>query len=245
MHIHFYGHSITNTSQHFPIKTFADLVIEKYQATSQPHSRGVAMCSEERILYDLKKTKKIDVAIIFHTSEDFYFFLPDSRDYNVMDDDEIKQKISGDNYFLQLEKTKDRAVENCERNILPVDEIRQVLAIQQKFLISRDLLKNRFYGALIQIDQYCTAKKIPVIHCPLSRESIPSWFTFTSGIVDYSLNEHAESHINKNPQNPNPYYAGYHQSDNAITAEGNLVIANKLYEYIDQLLSQSTKMGSR
>lgn len=245
MYIQFFGHSITNTREKFPIKTFADLIIEKYHATSQVHSRGVAMCSEERILYDLKKTKKIDVAIIFHSIEDFCFYLPDARDYNILNSNELEEKFAVEDYVIRPGKNKDHAIENCELEHFSGEEIKQIVSINQKFLISRDLLKNRYYGALIQIDQYCTARKIPVIHCPISEASIPSWFKFTSGIVDYELNKFGSKFKKTESGYLNPYYLGYHKSDNSIDEEGNIIIANKLSEYIDQLLSQSTSSESK
>ena len=101
------------------------------------------------------------------------------------------------------------------------------------FFTTPEVNKNRFYGALIQIDQYCTHKKIPVIHCPKSPTHIPSWFKFTSGIVDYELG------LSQNDNHP--FRASYGKSDNAVTKEGNEQIAKKLIEYIDQLLISKDK----
>jgi hypothetical protein len=238
MNIQFYGHSITNISKEFPIKTFVDLVLEKYQATCQSHSRGIAMCSEERILYDLKKTKDIDVAVIFHTNEDFYFFLPDGRDYNIMDVDELNQKFGDGDYGLKIEKTKDKAADNCGWETFNANDIKKFLTDYQKLMLSKDLMRNRYFGALIQIDQYCTSRGIPVIHCPLDKPSIPNWFKFTSGIVDYELNSYNYKNSGWGTGATNPYYIGYQKSDNAISEDGNILIANRLFEHIDQLLKK-------
>lgn len=245
MNIQFFGHSITNISREFPIKTFVDLVLEKYQATCQSHSRGIPLCSEERILYDLKKTKNMDVAVIFHTNEDFYFFLTDKRDHNVMDESELNQKFSEGNhgfgeglYGLSADKAKDKAVENCSWEGFKTSEIKKLVVDHQNLMLSKDLMRNRYFGALIQIDQYCTSKGIPVIHCPLDKHSIPNWFKFTSGIVDYEINAYNYKNLGWGTGQINPHYIGYQKSDNAISEEGNILIAEKLYAYIDQLLKK-------
>lgn len=240
MNIQFFGHSITNTSKEFPTKTFVDLILEKYQANCKPHPRGVALCSEERILYDLKKIKDIDVAVIFHTNEDFYFLLTDDRDHNVMDAGELDQKFGSNQYRLLTEKTKDKAVENCAWDFFNANDIKKFLTDYQNLMLSKDLMRNRYFGALIQIDQYCTSRGIPVIHCPLDKPSIPNWFKFTSGIVDYDINYYNYRGLNwGRGREPNPYYVGYQKSDNAINEEGNILIANKLSAHIDQLLTKS------
>lgn len=245
MNIQFYGHSITNISREFPIKTFVDLILEKYQATCQPHSRGIPLCSEERILYDLKKTKDMDVAVIFHTNEDFYFFLTDQRDHEVMNSEELDRKFGDENhgfgesrYGLLVDKAKDRAIGNCAWETYKTADIKTLLTNYQNLMLSKDLMRNRYFGALIQIDQYCTSKGIPVIHCPLDKRSIPTWFNFTSGIVDYEINAYNYKHLGWGTGQPNPHYIGYQKSDNAISEEGNVLIADRLCSHIDQLLKK-------
>lgn len=51
------------------------------------------------------------------------------------------------------------------------------------------------------------------------------WFEFTSGIVDTKIVE--MSYIKS------PYYVGYEKSENAINAEGNSLIAEKIIHYIE------------
>ena len=53
MQIDFFGHSIAGKKRIGKTDTFADIILRKYQATNI--HVGVAECSEERILYDLKK----------------------------------------------------------------------------------------------------------------------------------------------------------------------------------------------
>ena len=91
---------------------------------------------------------------------------------------------------------------------------------------------NRFLGALIQIDQFCTAKKIPVIH--FTNYAFPKWFKFTSGIIDKDTVEMSFDH--------SPYYVGYEKSENAINAEGNILIAEKIIDYIENYETLYTSM---
>ena len=58
MKIEFFGHSIAGKNKSEKFDTFVDRIINKY-STSGPDNIGIAKCSEERILYNLKKTKDI------------------------------------------------------------------------------------------------------------------------------------------------------------------------------------------
>lgn len=231
MYIQFYGHSICKKKEKANVETFVDILEKKFISTSDRY--GLAMCSEERILYNLKKTKKIDIAIIFHSSPQIYF-IPGifDRDFNKQTSDELL-KFTEDSDFLEI------------NNITKNDFI-NLIELYQKYSITPDLLTNRFYGALIQIDQYCLSKNIKVIHCPYHHKTIPSWFKFKSGIVDYSisymqytdtidLNNGEFLTDDKNCIIPNLYKCSYSKSDNAITSEGNNIIAEKISNYIYQL----------
>ena len=70
---------------------------------------------------------------------------------------------------------------------MPVEEVNTMLQNNRKFFWNADLQMNRHLGALIQIDQYCTVKQIPVIHFVHVQKMLPSWFKFTSGIVDTEI----------------------------------------------------------
>jgi hypothetical protein len=81
---------------------------------------------------------------------------------------------------------------------------------------------NRYYGSLVQIDQYITAKKINAIHVVSDDLQIPSWFKFTSGVIDRDIAE-----IIKNNQSTiSDWFV------NGLTDEGNALVAEKLYEII-------------
>ena len=89
MKIEFYGSSIigSNTFQLEKPKSFYDLILDHFNASSLNYM--IAQCSEERILYNLKKTSEIDVAIIFHSTPQFIYFPNFTRDFMVMQDHEI------------------------------------------------------------------------------------------------------------------------------------------------------------
>jgi len=247
LNLQIFGYSITNSmykrekyeAKDITPKTFVDLLHEHYQTESSPWLRGIPQCSEERILYNLKKTKDIDVAVIFHSDPKFYLVFPDQRDHDLKSDKDLDDFMArsvnpDDTYglFNLEERYKDKNIFNLNVTAYPGEFVKQLIKFQQSYLQSPDIMKNRYYGALIQIDQYCTYKKIPVIHC-VRRDSIPSWFSFTSGIVDWELQEY--QYID--PKFPDYQYSiGYHKSVNSINEEGNIIIANTLKSYIDQLL---------
>lgn len=223
-----FGYSLTNSfykperheNQGQGPKTFVDLLHDRFNTTSDPSLRGIPMCSEERILYNLKKTKEIDVAIIIHSQPVFWFFFLDNRDLRVMNDADIT------NFFEVTAKNKlgDSTSLYCNKFPFSIEEVEKIVRFQQDYMLSPDLIRNRYLGALIQIDQYCTAKKLPVIHC-VSSKDIPNWFKFSSGIVDTEL---------KNIASKN--FAGYEISVNSVSGEGNKMIADKLEEYILSLI---------
>jgi hypothetical protein len=231
MHIDFFGHSIAGRKHVGKSDTFADIILNKYQATNQ--NVGVAECSEERILYELKKSQqKIDVAVIFHSNPAFYYVPTLTRDYHKMPDHHIDDAVSYNCPVFIPEIAEDRMVDRT-KTYGTVDKDDFIIAIRhyQKYYHNTELARNRYYGALIQIDQYLAFKKIPAIHCISKKEWIPNWFKFSNGIIDYEI---APMQFRDSP-----YACHYTQSDNAITHEGNLIIADKLSGYIDQLVNSS------
>ena len=224
-----FGYSLTNSfykpeiheNQGQGPKTFVDLLHDRFDTTSDPSLRGIPMCSEERILYNLKKTKEIDVAIIIHSQPVFWFFFLDKRDLRVMNEADLTD------FFNVTAKNRRGSFTSLYNDELPLSlrEVKKIVKFQQDYMLSPDLIRNRYLGALIQIDQYCTAKKIPVIHC-VKPEEIPNWFKFSSGIVDTDLKKIATEH-----------FAGYNISVNSISDDGNRIIADKLEEYILSLIN--------
>lgn len=240
MNIQFFGNSILRRNvPPLNSKTFCDLLVEKYQLQcsqeANDYVRGLAQCSEERILYHLKKTPKIDVAIIFHAYP-FSVFMPcldqDFPKSKIADEDlEYMKKI--DRHFNKLSDISklpkiESDTDYSKLTHISYNEVIKILDYNQKNFYNQDIQLNRYYGALIQIDQYLTHKKIKAIHCVRPR-FIPDWFKFSSGIVDdtAALFQYTQ-----------PYGCSYSKSSNAITSKGNKILAKRFIRYIDHLMNE-------
>lgn len=66
---------------------------------------------------------------------------------------------------------------------------------------------------------------------------MPKWFKFTTGIVDFDIAGFQEE-WKRNEPGGNPYACSYNLSKNAITQEGNNIIATKLINYIETLTNK-------
>jgi len=179
---------------------------------------GVRQGSEERILFELKKTKDLDLAIIFH-SESQFIFVPDAdRDISIRQITDSKSNyIFAEhlNTYHQIHHKK--FVELFKKP----EELEAAVHYLKTYFYHPDLQLNRFYGSLIQIDQYLTTKGISAIHV-ISPNTIPNWFKFTSGIVDTDIMQAVKSHALTKGQ----WFV------NIINKEGNIVIAKRLQEII-------------
>lgn len=220
-HIGFYGHS---GCAYRSKDSFIDILAEKLN--SKVVNIGVRQGSEERILFELKKTKKLDVAIIFH-SEPGYLFLPNSdRDIDIsgINQKRIENLIpetDWDSNFSQKYSPKFLEEFKCRQDFTSLmDNIRD-------HLYHPDVMLNRFYGNLIQIDQYLLAKKIPAVHILEKSNAIPQWFAFQSGVTDYTVAPLYQ--IFKAKQ---PFFV------NCITKEGNLEVVKKLEVLINAACSR-------
>ena len=99
-HIGFYGHS--NCAYRSP-DSFIDMIATHYSADIV--NLGVRQGSEDRILFELKKTKKLDLAIIFH-SEPQYIFLPGcDRDIGLNQVDEQRAEYLFKDWDSNFNKT--------------------------------------------------------------------------------------------------------------------------------------------
>lgn len=273
MNIGIYGPSISLYKDNEP-NHFITMIKEHYNARIV-HT-GIIQCSEERILFNLKKTKKLDLAIIFHAPP-YNIFVPSwHRDITSVDKDTFNKKISIkewttdiglfsdqdtidqfskffetipngavfqilEHFGIELENYSNAYEEWTAGNDIGIKEIilshaRQTdnetfynelftaLSLRKKYLEHPDLQMNRYYGALIQIDQYLKSQNIKCIHF-LDKESwYPRWFNFTSGPVD--------TEIQKLQKENSPYYIGYNTSSNAINAAGNTIMFNKIMEML-------------
>jgi hypothetical protein len=229
MIVRFFGHSMTkHKQQDTSPKTFVDLVQEHYKCLDTNDTyHALGRCSEERILFFLKKVKPMDVAVIFHSWPTFTFVPGFVRDVGKsrFEDDEIEfLHKAREGYFWRYDNFEKSLPTNSSQSIeFPIEEANEILEQNRRYFYHPDLQMNRFMGALIQIDQYCTSKKIPVIH--FTNYEFPKWFKFTSGIVDTDTVEMSFE--------GSRYYVGYQKSENAINAKGNVLIAKKIIYYIE------------
>lgn len=213
MNVGFYGHS---NCAYRSIDSLIDIFADKVNANVV--NTGVRQGSEERILFELKKTKDLDLAIIFH-SEPHFIFIPNS------DRDLTMKQLTSDkaeylfnefgNYYHQLHHKKFTELFKTS------EELKLATHYLKTYFYHPDLLLNRFYGSLMQIDQYLLAKNIQAIHV-IPKNSIPPWFEFKSGIVDHSIVEMFDLYRTK----PNESFA------NVMTKEGNNAVADKLFNLI-------------
>lgn len=186
MNIGFYGHSncaylgdtsyLTLTANHFGAKII---------------NVGARQGSEERILFELKKSKNIDFAVIYH-SEPGYLFLPGSdRDFDLkgLTDSRANyiwasaelDKI-GNNWDYHHKHHK-KFIEKFESP----ENFKKLITDYKNYFYDPDLTMNRFYGSMIQIDQYLESRKIKAIHLIDSKKHLPSWYEFKSIQFDDEL----------------------------------------------------------
>lgn len=203
--------------------TFVDLILDQFNADSL--NGMVAQISEERILYNLKKTSVIDIAIIFHSTPDFIYFPNFTRDYNFMNQHErsiFPSLIKVHDYKLNKKDVVSHfyaKVETLENQKSYMDDMMDVTH-------NIDVNNNRYQGALNLINDYVCAKKIPTIHIVPDYHSIPKWFEFKSGIVDKNIWKIDKDHK-----------SSFNKTVNAIDNDGNLKIYNLLVKYINLILN--------
>jgi len=172
----FYGHSIC-TENHASLGSYQHMLVNRFP-TLEIVNVGSGNCSEERIFYELKKTKDLDIAVIFHSRPSI--FIPNSnRDIHTTHR-ELKDTVDYQwNHLI---------ISNQLRKVFPDSQTMfNTLDLYLSYLSNPDLEKNRFESALLAIDNYCLSGKVKhVIHVP-SRRYIPPWFSFSSGVVDQEL----------------------------------------------------------
>ena len=227
MKIEFFGSSIigSNSFQPEKPKSFYDLILDHFNATSLNYM--IAQCSEERILYNLKKTSEIDVAIIFHSTPQFIYFPNFTRDFMVMQDHEIDDWDNRQHFLDYVDAFKQNKRDIVTNFSVPTEPIdASIIKDFMKLHFNRDVNRNRFHGALSLIDEYVYSKKIPTIH--VINDHIPGWFTFKSGIIDEDICE-----IEKE------YSVSFNKSVNGISEEGNNLIFNKLIGLIQSTIQRT------
>jgi hypothetical protein len=209
--IGFYGHSSCSSVGD---GSYLSLIAEKFNADIV--NTGVKQGSEERILLELKKEKNLDVAIIFHSRPSFIFLPNCKRDIGI-------------NSFT-LERAR-YLFEGGYGEELATFESPEMLHYHiesyKSFFSSPDLMRNRYYGALCQIDDYLAIKKIKCIHIT-TEKYIPKWFKFRSGIVNFDI----MSEVNKFS-----LIQGQSYFHNFMTPGGNQFLFEKLFPIISELIN--------
>ena len=208
MKIGFYGHS--NCAYTGPT-SYLDLIAERFNGSIV--NTGARQGSEERILFELKKTKELDIAIIVH-SVPGYIFLP-GCDRDIALNELTKKRAT---HILEFDFHESYGgYPKTIKKFKTGDNFYNVIGMYRDYFYNPDLSKNRFYGSLIQIDQYLVSTNIPCIHIVSNDNSIPNWFKFQSGIVDYSISELFTN-----------FKTHEQDSKNSMDANGNIAVADKL-----------------
>jgi hypothetical protein len=218
MNIGFYGHS--NCAYTSP-DSFLNLVADQLGATIV--NKGVRQGSQERILFDLKKTKNLDVAVIFH-SEPGYTFLPNcDRDVDMTNISRRRME-----HLMMQEEWDGQFMETYspifKKHFKELANFINTVTVYKEYLYHPDAVQNRFYGSLLQIDKYLIDKQIPCVHVLNYKNAIPEWFKFNSGVVDYVIMDLCKTH---------KIYKESGFFVNLITKQGNQIVAEKLNTLIN------------
>lgn len=220
MKIGFYGHS---DCAYRSKDSFIDIIANHFSA--EIVNIGVRQGSEERILYELKKTKQLDLAVIFHSTPGAIFLPNCKRDLVLRNISDVRM------HYLMFEKEQNLKFDSEGQNqtlrkeFRDIETLKNVLEVFQNYFYDPDVLLNRYYGALMQIDKFLIDKQVPVIH--VLEKALPQWFDFQSGIVDFDIMKLVKQHGLK---------PGQRFTDNCITVEGNLKVADILSAKITELV---------
>ncbi len=233
MNIQFFGHSIFGSSYKYgrennEPKTFVEYINEKYNIEGK--YIAIPTISQERILMEVKKYKTpMDFAIISHPGPMSVYFPSwnhDFEDAKIPDENIRYWTENKENQKFLFSKGKfftERTMDSSELTMMHWSEVHKHLMAYKELHYHPDLQKNRAAGALIQVVDYLKAKNIKAIHLVRSHD-LPSWFKFTHGIVDTEIQEFKYD---------SRYATSHSKSLNGITEEGNIIIARKLVDYIE------------
>jgi hypothetical protein len=233
LHIGVFGHSIAlRGSTSHTVKPWINILADKTNSTIV--NSGVILCSVERIFWQLKQQKRIDLAILFYSDPSFYFTpkFP-YRDFRHFSEEKFDDKAST---FTGMDQVQDQLHESFFKgNHINKEEFVAALKVYNKWFFDHTLQRNRAAGAIMQIDQYLKYKQIPAIHCPSKKDwnFLPPWFEFQTGVVDYDIAEFQYNHYRENDNRV---------SANHINQEGNELIAEKLLSMIPQAFQKAGKV---
>jgi len=238
MNIGYFGHSTVGDDTHGQPGAFIIDVAQHFKA--QILNTGTGQGSQERILFELKKCRNLDVAVIFH-SRPQSLFIPGARmDFHIAEDPDHKAEIIwSQELFLQMTPPKvdeeqlfrEKYQESLQyrKNFSAVFKTPQdfVVCLKnfKKYLYHQDLQQNRFEGALMLIDEYC-ASRVPVVIHSIDPVRIPSWWKgFKSGILVPELNVYEKKY--REPSQPN-----------CLSPEGHMIMKETLIRVITEQLAK-------
>lgn len=211
----YYGHSYARS-----VYPFTKLLAEKLKADIV--NFGVIQGSEERIVRDLKATKSLDVAVIFH-SYPVYVYLPKSdRDFNVQNSIENRADSLWKNqsHLDLIDSQWDLEILKHPKfysSFKDKSNFKKVMEIFKQYFYDYNLINDRFVGSLMQINSILTNRKILSIHLVDSKKNyLPKWFEFSSGIVDNVI-------CSKYFKDTNP---------NSLSEQDNRLISEDLYNLV-------------
>ena len=184
---------------------------------------GVRQGSEERILFELKKTKEIDLAVIFHSYPHFLFLPGCDRDYAINNLEQLRME-----YLFQMWNNEVNQHKKFKDKFKDTETFKSVILKYKGYLYDSDLHLNRYYGALIQIDQYLITKQIKTIHIP--NKATPHWFKFSSGLIAPEINNIIARYATVNGK----WFA------NGLTREGNILLADRLLKLVETMRFEPT-----
>ena len=188
MNIGFFGHSTASWAKSPHHESFIDQLVACFNAKLV--ATGVPQGSQERILWTLKKTPDLDIAIIFHSAPRYLFLPHCSRDINIniVPEDKAQQFWS--------ENIDENSEEQFEKEFLSYGGIRESFGTKEEFincvkaykrhLYHADLQINRYQSAVVLVDSFITNRKIKTIHV-IAPEMLPAWFQFSSGVIDTEI----------------------------------------------------------
>jgi hypothetical protein len=231
MNIGFYGNSTASWSGHSD--SFIDIIQQRFGATVV--NIGTPQGSEERILYSLKKTKAIDIAVIFHGGPGFYFIPKCNRDLRIstIPENKVKYLWNENNSDLMSPQAFEEKYFDPNSGIKKIfgtiDNFVNCMTYYREYLWDPDAEKYRYEAFLMAVDDYCLKKVKLTIHVMRPKFKV-SWFDFKSGIESIEIANFVESF----KKILNTTGTTEKILPNGLTVAGNLFVADELTKLIKQ-----------
>lgn len=223
MKIGFYGHSTASWMNSPTGVSFIDRLAAKYSA--EIVNIGVPQGSEERILFDLKKTKEIDIAVVFHSLPRYVFLPKCNRDVSINTVPSKKAEwFWAENGSAATRETFEKeffGYSNIKDAFQTPEEFSDAMRTLKEYFYHPDLQINRFYANALMIDNYLFNRKIKSFQT-MYRGLIQPWMNFLAGPIDTELTDLATTPV------PNKY-------NNNLDLDGN----NRVFEVLDQFIQNA------